>query len=173
MTINPDVKDIFGFKFEDFTTRELRPASAYQGRGGGVSMAEIQKARLVELSDAKLQDAKLLLQAGSGGNAYYLAGYAVELMLKAILSSQFKADTLPDKALLNDVFTHNFPELVNLCHLKDDLQARQRPMLNSGIWQIALSWKETSRYGEFGVNEAADLIEAIEKGILPWLRSKL
>jgi HEPN domain-containing protein len=137
-------------------------------------MAEIQKARLVELSDAKLQDAKLLLQAGSGGNAYYLAGYAVELMLKAILSSQFKADTLPDKALLNDAFTHNFPQLVNLCHLKDDLQARQSADAEfRGLWQIALSWKETSRYGEFSVNEAADLIEAIEKGILPWLRSKL
>jgi HEPN domain-containing protein len=135
-------------------------------------MAEIQKARLVELSDAKLQDAKLLLQAGSGGNAYYLAGYAVELMLKAILSSQFKADTLPDKTLLNEAFTHNFSQLVKLCHLKDDLQARQNADAEfRGLWQIALSWKETSRYGEFNVDEAADLIEAIEKGILPWLRS--
>lgn len=137
-------------------------------------MAEIGKARLVELSATMLHDAKLLLRSGSSGNAYYLAGYAVELMLKAILSSQFKADTLPDKALLNEAFTHNFAQLVNLCRLKDDLQARQNVDAEfRGLWQIAMGWKETSRYGDFGMDEAADLIEAIEKGVLPWLRSKL
>ncbi|KIZ42307.1 MULTISPECIES: hypothetical protein [Rhodopseudomonas] len=137
-------------------------------------MAEIQKDRLVALADAKLQDAKRLLQLGSGGNAYYLAGYAVELMLKAILSGQFKADTLPDKSMLGRAFTHNFGDLVKLCHLEEDLQGRQKTDAEfAGRWQIALSWKEASRYGEFGQDEAADLIEAIEKGILPWLRSKL
>jgi hypothetical protein len=42
-------------------------------------MAEIDKARLIELAEAKLEDAKLLLSAGRAANAYYLAGYAVEL----------------------------------------------------------------------------------------------
>jgi HEPN domain-containing protein len=50
-------------------------------------MAEISKAQLVDLAENKLADAKLLLEAGRGENAYYLAGYAVELMLKAILST--------------------------------------------------------------------------------------
>ena len=53
-------------------------------------MAEIGKVRLIELSDSKLEDAKLLRNAGRSDNAYYLAGYAVELMLKAILSGQFR-----------------------------------------------------------------------------------
>jgi HEPN domain-containing protein len=48
-------------------------------------MAEIDKARLIELAEAKLEDAKLLLGAGRAANACYLAGYAVELMLKAIV----------------------------------------------------------------------------------------
>src|SRR3954447_24840567 len=43
-------------------------------------MAEIGKARLIELAEAKLEDAKLLLGAGRPANAYYLAGYAVELI---------------------------------------------------------------------------------------------
>ena len=37
MTINPEVKDIFGFRYRRFRAAGLRPASAHQGRGGGVS----------------------------------------------------------------------------------------------------------------------------------------
>ena len=62
-------------------------------------MAEIDKARLIELAELKLEDAKLLLSAGRPANAYYLAGYAVELMLKAVVSSRFRTDTLPDRGL--------------------------------------------------------------------------
>ena len=36
MTLNPEVKDIFAFRYEDFTLDALRPASAHQGRGGAV-----------------------------------------------------------------------------------------------------------------------------------------
>jgi HEPN domain-containing protein len=70
-------------------------------------MAELDKARLVELAEAKLEDAKLLLSAGRAGNAYYLAGYAVELMLKAILSGRFRENTLPDRTLINQLYSHD------------------------------------------------------------------
>ena len=140
-------------------------------------MAEIRKDQLVELSDAKLHDAKLLRNAGRSDNAYYLAGYAVELMLKAILSSQFKTDTLPDKTLLKDIFIHDLAKLVRLSHLEDDLKARKDIDADfEGYWQIVLDWNEASRYGAQGLEKVNDLIEAIENpehGVLPWLRSKL
>jgi hypothetical protein len=140
-------------------------------------MAEIRKDQLVELSDAKLHDAKLLRNAGRSDNAYYLAGYAVELMLKAILSSQFKTDTLPDKTLLKDIFIHDLAKLVRLSHLEDDLKARKDIDADfEGYWQIVLDWNEASRYGAQGLDKVNDLIEAIENpehGVLPWLRSKL
>jgi HEPN domain-containing protein len=114
-------------------------------------MAEIRKDQLVELSDAKLHDAKLLRNAGRSDNAYYLAGYAVELMLKAILSSQFKTDTLPDKTLLKDIFIHDLAKLVRLSHLEDDLKARKDVDADfEGYWQIVLDWNEASRYGAQG-----------------------
>ena len=84
-------------------------------------MAEITKAKLIELSEAKLADAKLLLAAGRSGNAYYLAGYAAELMLKAILSGQFKADTIPDRTLTRDIFVHDLAKLMRLANLEDAL----------------------------------------------------
>jgi HEPN domain-containing protein len=114
-------------------------------------MAEIRKDQLVELSDAKLHDAKLLRNAGRSDNAYYLAGYAVEWMLKAILSSQFKTDTLPDKTLLKDIFIHDLAKLVRLSHLEDDLKARKDVDADfEGYWQIVLDWNEASRYGAQG-----------------------
>jgi HEPN domain-containing protein len=75
-------------------------------------MAEITKQQLVRLAEEKLADAELLLNAGRHSNAYYLAGYAAELLLKAIISKRFSADTIPDRRLVNAVHTHNLRELV-------------------------------------------------------------
>ena len=37
MQINPAVRSIFDFRYEDFAADRLRPAPAHQGRGGGVN----------------------------------------------------------------------------------------------------------------------------------------
>ncbi len=140
-------------------------------------MAEISKTKLVELSDAKLSDAKVLFAADRFGNAYYLAGYAVELMLKAILAGQFKANTIPDKALLNNVFIHNLGRLLEHCQLTRDLKEREDSDADFGAyWQVVKGWTEASRYEEMNREAAAEFIEAIENsehGVGPWLRSKL
>lgn len=137
-------------------------------------MAEISKAGLVALSEAKLRDAELLLQSGSSGNAYYLAGYAVELMLKAILSGQFKADTLPERALVRDLFTHDFSKLVRLCRLEDELKLRTDADAEfKGYWEIVSDWSEAARYEVIATDDASNLMRAIAEGILPWLRNKL
>lgn len=92
-------------------------------------MAEIDKARLIELAEAKLVDARLLLGAGRAANAYYLAGYAVELMLKAIVSARFRTDTLPDRAVSTQVFVHDLRKLINLasgCRVEGSRKSRCR-----------------------------------------------
>ena len=140
-------------------------------------MAEIDKARLIELAEAKLEDAKLLLSAGRAANAYYLTGYAVELMLKAIVSARFRTDTLPDRAVSTQVFVHDLRKLISLALL--DVALKEREERDSGFrarLQIVLRWTEESRYGSYGPNEALALIDAVENlehGVLPWLRSKL
>jgi HEPN domain-containing protein len=140
-------------------------------------MAEIDKARLIELAEAKLEDAKLLLSAGRADNAYYLAGYAVELMLKAIVSARFRTDTLPDRAVSTQVFVHDLQRLINLALL--DVALREREKADAGFracLQIVLRWTEESRYGQYEADEATALIDAVdnsEYGVLPWLRSRL
>jgi hypothetical protein len=53
---------------------------------------------LKALAQAKLDDAILLFDNKRYSNAYYLAGYAIELALKACIAKQFVADTIPDKS---------------------------------------------------------------------------
>ena len=140
-------------------------------------MAEIDKARLIELAEAKLEDAKLLLSAGRAANAYYLAGYAVELMLKAILSGRFRENTLPDRGLINQLYSHDLARLTRLALLDVALRQHEESDTDFRIrWGIVLEWTEESRYGGYGADAAAALIEAIENpehGVLPWLRYKL
>lgn len=139
-------------------------------------MAEIGKDRLIELADAKLHDAKILLDSGSAANAYYLAGYAVELMLKAIISTQFKSDTIPDRDLVRSLFVHNLIKLAALAKLQDELKSKTDDPDFDTFWQIVVNWSEDSRYGVASLDEARSLIEAIDNpqnGVLPWLRSKV
>jgi HEPN domain-containing protein len=140
-------------------------------------MVDLSKQRLVEIADEKLEDAKLLLSQGRAGNAYYLAGYAVELLLKAVLSSRFRADTLPDPTWLRDVFTHNLERLLKLSLL--DEEVRRKADVDDEFkakWAIVLEWNESTRYYIREQRDAIALVEAIDgqqNGIYPWLKERL
>lgn len=140
-------------------------------------MADVSKQGLVALAEAKLADAKLLLDAGSGGNAYYLAGYAIELLLKAVLSSRFRTDTIPDPDWSTKVFIHNFARLADLALLKEDLDQSADDDPEFFVrWLLVQQWKETSRYEVRDLDAARKLVEAIEHpdhGVLQWLRARL
>jgi len=140
-------------------------------------MAELSKQNLVDLAETKLADAKLLLDAGRCGNAYYLAGYVIELMFKAILSSRFRADTLPDREWSTKVYIHDFGKLADLALVKGELDQRtdSDPEFFAR-WQVVLQWNESSRYNSRDTDAARELIEAIEHpehGVLQWLRARL
>jgi HEPN domain-containing protein len=137
-------------------------------------MADLTKRRLVELAEGKLSDAKFLLGSHRASNAYYLAGYAVELLLKAVVSSRFLADTIPSRELVRDIFTHDLNKLLNLADLRRNLADKQDadPQFR-GRWEIVLRWEETSRYEVWSEEQAAELIEAIDEpqhGVLQWLK---
>jgi hypothetical protein len=140
-------------------------------------MADLTKQRLVELAEAKLADAKLLLEAGRSGNAYYLAGYAIELMLKAILSSRFQTDTIPDREWSTKVFIHDFARLADIALLETQLeQSADSDPEFFARWKFVQRWKEASRYESRDTDAAWELIEAIEHpehGVLQWLRARL
>lgn len=126
------------------------------------------------MSRARLNEAKSLLGASHWSGAYYLAGYAVEFGLKAVLAKQFRSATIPDKKLVLNIHTHDLNTLVNLAGLRQALESESlvsRPFeLN---WSVVKDWSEGSRYDDWTEREAIDLVNAVgnrSNGVMKWVR---
>jgi HEPN domain-containing protein len=74
----------------------------------------IGKADLETLAGVRLEDAKQLFASGQYSGAYYLSGYAIELAIKASIAKVFKANSIPDKAFVNAIYSHNLKDLLSL-----------------------------------------------------------
>jgi len=94
-----------------------------------------------------VKDAKLLLDNGQYGGAYYLAGYAVECALKAAIATRTRQHQFPDLDLARKVHTHDLKELLDKSGLKAavDQEFAKDPHLRDN-WSIVKDWSETSRY---------------------------
>jgi HEPN domain-containing protein len=134
----------------------------------------VAKTDLQTLADTRLGDAQLLLQSGRYSAACYLAGYAVELGIKACIANVFQADMIPDRSFVNAVYSHKLDELVGLAGIKKQLQDDMRKdQLLSAAWGIASKWNETSRYEMWDQFAAASMLEAVgdeNHGVLQWLK---
>lgn len=130
---------------------------------------------LQKLSQAKLDDALFLCPAGRYSNAYYLAGYSVELGLKACASRQIFEHQIPDKAFVNGILTHNFPKLVNLAGLKSKLKkAQDDDRAFSANWAITAEWSPDARYVMTEPTSAKGLLTAVgdpDHGVLKWIKT--
>jgi hypothetical protein len=106
-----------------------------------------QRADLRANAQAKLDDATILLQNERFSNAYYLAGYAVEMALKACIAIQFSADTIPDKSFVNDVYSHDLQKLIKLAGLSAELHKQEIKDINfAANWALVAQWSESARY---------------------------
>lgn len=127
------------------------------------------------LARARLRDAGVLLDAGQWSGAYYLAGYAVECGLKAAAAKQFTSNTIPDKNLVNKIWTHDLELLVRLAGLGVAHAAASATDPDFDLnWQIVKDWNESARYSEWREPEARELVDAIRHrrhGVMRWVRS--
>lgn len=132
------------------------------------------KGDLQTLSDTRLSDAQVLFQAGRFSGAYYLAGYAVELAIKACIAGVFQANAIPDRAFVNAVYSHKLDELLGIAGLKTKLAEDMKgDAMLSAAWGIASKWTETSRYELWDQFAAGSIINAIadeRHGVLQWLK---
>ena len=138
----------------------------------------MNKSELESLATIRIKEAKILLTADCYQGAYYLAGYALECLLKAHIAKQVKEFDFPDKKLANDSYTHKLTDLVITAGLKQKLTEQEKQSKEFKLnWAIVIEWSEESRY-KFAITkqEAQDLFTAItdnESGILPWLKKYL
>ncbi len=128
------------------------------------------------LADQRLVEAKLLLDHGHWDGAYYLAGYAVELGLKAcIIKSLLGTDAFPAKDFSKECYTHGISKLVGLAKLEVLLQSATAadPDLQTN-WLLTRDWSEAKRYHRIAQSEAESLYNAIADplhGVMPWIKT--
>jgi HEPN domain-containing protein len=145
------------------------------GRFAAVRMGAGQKrADLRANAQAKFDDALALFKNGRFSNSYYLAGYSVEIGLKACIAAQISNETIPDKALLKGVLSHEVQELVGLAGLRKELEDRENadPVFAAN-WGIVCEWTSDVRYEEVDATTAHHMIEAVGNpgsGVLGWIK---
>lgn len=132
------------------------------------------KGDLEQLAEMRLNDAVFLLQSNRCSSAYYLAGYAVELAVKACIAKLIQADTIPDKSFINAIYVHKLDNLLATAGLKPafDIDTRADPDF-AAYWAIASNWSEESRYAMWDPFAARSLIEAISEpnhGVFRWVK---
>lgn len=119
----------------------------------------------------RMREAKILLDQQDWDGAYYLAGYAVEFAFKIrIISQLIKSDGFPEKKLADNFYKHELLELRKFAGLADEMNADDAVM---HYWDIVREWSEQTRYQICKTEkQASDLYEAIEKGVLPWVKAR-
>ena len=134
----------------------------------------LNKNDLQRLAEVRLEDAILLLQANKASSAYYLAGYAVELGLKACISKLFQSEVIPDKNFVNAIYTHSLESLMATSGLLPELNSDMKTDAVFGsYWGIVTKWSEASRYEFWDPVSAATLIQAIvdkDHGVFQWVK---
>jgi HEPN domain-containing protein len=136
----------------------------------------VTRADFQSLADQRLVEAKFLLDHGQWDGAYYLAGYAVELGLRAcIIKTLLATDAFPEKKFSENCYTHAIDRLVGLAKLELKLQSATAadPDLQTN-WSLTLDWNEAKRYHRMAQAEAEMLYNAIADplhGVLPWIKT--
>ena len=105
----------------------------------------------------------------------YLAGYSIELALKACVAKFISADTIPDKNLITRVYTHDIGNLLGLAGLKTEFENRKKSdPLFAANWGICSEWSPECRYKDMSAAETTYLLDAISNethGVLPWIKT--
>ena len=137
-------------------------------------MADPSVNDLKTLADTRAADAQYLLAGGRHSAAYYLAGYAIECGLKAIIAHAFRAGVIPSKRFVDKVYTHNLVELLSLAGLKNQLDADLDQSADlRAAWSIVSSWNEGARYEQIDPFQATAMVDAVvdgRSGVMQWLK---
>jgi hypothetical protein len=130
---------------------------------------------LKELARRRLREAVVLFEAGCYDGAYYLAGYAVECGLKARIAKLTMRHHFPPKVkTVQSYYSHDLAGLVVAATLQTELEGELNAdpdfLLN---WTVVKGWSEESRYAQWTLTQAGDLIRAIRHrrhGVMRWIR---
>lgn|GEM_PF-168503 len=136
-----------------------------------------------DLANRRLEEAKVLIDNSFFEGAIYLAGYSVELSLKAKICDLIDIPDLfnfGNNGIKSDhtksYRSHDLERLVLFSGLRNKLQsAKSEDIEIFKNWSVVCEWSEDKRYCKCGLNsknEADRLVQAItdvSKGIKTWI----
>lgn len=135
----------------------------------------IKGEQLKELAQHRLDEAQLLYKHGYHQGAYYLAGYAVEFTLKALICKRLGIEVFVGGSGLGEVtkalHTHHLPTLLVFTGLFSKLQDEK--INNENLfkdWSKVSEWNEQRRYEplECSQQTVINFINATER-VMQWI----
>lgn len=134
------------------------------------------------LANSRLLEAKTLLKDDHYDGACYIAGYSIELALKARICKLLDINEYPEKGNIAKSFlTHSLDDLFILAGLQKKLQKQIQKNKNfKSNWSIVeqFKWSEQNRYKPIGTYKktgAEGFIKALDErnnGIFKWLKKQ-
>lgn len=126
-----------------------------------------------KLACTRLKEAKILYKSREYSGAYYLAGYAIELGIKAFYcKSRKKYAFPPEPKVVDNLYVHDLNKLMTTCELKREFD-KDIPNNNSlqENWETVKDWSEKSRYFEIKKLDSESMLNSVEL-ILKWIQTK-
>lgn len=116
------------------------------------------------LAEERLAEAQTLLAGKHFSGAYYLAGYAVELGLKAVLTKGLSTHAMPNLKDVQAAHIHDLRTLAERCGLLPE----KEPSIRVAWAVVAPNWSPEDRYRIHSATRASDIVEAAGE-VLSWL----
>jgi len=129
------------------------------------------RSQLKKLALLRRREAEALCSAKLYDGALYLAGYVLELALKARICRVLDLEEYPDTGDLRRVYaTHDLEQLLTLSGLSQKLVQQGSSLFNS--WFAAASWRPEHRYNVPGMTtfeKVRQHLADVDK-VLAWIR---
>jgi len=147
---------------------------------------------IIDIAMKRLEEATILCDEGLFDGAFYLAGYSIELMLKAKICDRFDVDNLFDESycgipniskVRNAVKLHDINLLLVFSGLRKKLNVEKMKPENNDVLEKTIAklvdakngWSEQSRYQPIGSQNGDEVKELIsllldEKGLIQWIQ---
>lgn len=140
-------------------------AGSFDAERGYVPLAGISATDdLRRLSEERIAEARALLGGGHFSGAYYLAGYGVELGLKAVLTQDLASHVLPEKRDVEAAHTHELRKLASKAGVEPDSDPAVRV-----AWNVVVNWGPDARYREHAEARAREMVDSAEE-MVKWLK---
>jgi HEPN domain-containing protein len=122
---------------------------------------KLTRQRLQSLARLRLREAEALYKAKLYDGCVYLAGYAIELALKARICTLLKLSEYPETGELGKACKlHKLDQLKVLAGLSQEIDSTRNPGLFAN-WSVATKWNPEQRYeapGQYDKNKAKDIL---------------